>query len=87
MKSINWEGYNIGDIIVSLENRKLFRSIGDMFVVIGFSNDVMYYIKDTNSADSHSWRKATNTETQAYNQGITNIKEIPQNFTPQYEIY
>ena len=68
---------DIGDIVVSLTNNSQNREEGDMFKVLdGSSKNNLYYKQSTCSSDVKQWRLATQSEIDAYNQGVRNIKDI-----------
>jgi hypothetical protein len=69
--------YNIGDVVVSLEKVDLRRNLGDMFKVSSKSNgNILYYNEFSCSSEIKSFRKATQEEEKAFNNGITNISDI-----------
>ena len=78
--------YNIGDIVVSLNNKPSYRKIGDMFIILERSTPfTLYYAPYTSSGIFKDWRAATEVEIDAYNNGIKNIKDIP-NFNDNGEM-
>lgn len=87
MKFTSWNECEVGDIIVSLTNKGHHRNIGDIFKIITIDGGCMYYKEFTNSITSSDWRHATGNEIRAYEQGIKNINDIPQNNIGTYEIY
>lgn len=72
--------FNIGDIVVSMQDITAYRSKGDLFVVLPNSskNALWYrthiYNEEANSTKSDGWRLATDDEKKLYENGITNIK-------------
>lgn len=68
--------YKIGQIVVSLTTND-YRKKGDLLKILPDSrSNAIFFTSDTCSSDQESWRAATNEEIRAYNNGVTNIKDI-----------
>lgn len=69
--------YDIGDIVISLEKVGTLRFKGDLFKILDKSTEShLYYGEKNSSSNRYQWRKATEEEIKAYNNGIKNIKDI-----------
>lgn len=80
--------YKENDIVVSLHYLYSSRDVGDIIKLLNKTTDKILWYKSNdskvvNSSNLLSWRKATEQEIIAYNQGIRNIKDIKLT----YEIY
>jgi hypothetical protein len=84
MTFTSWNNCKVGDIIISLAKKGVYRDIGDIFKILSIDGNCMYY-KGVHSPDPEQWRPATPYEIAAYEQGITNINQIPKE--PSYDIY
>lgn len=69
--------FDIGNIVVSLSEIKPYRAVGDLFRILANSNkSQLYYKNDRHSQELSEWRLSTDEEALAYNNGVTNIKQL-----------
>ena len=69
--------FKIGSIVVSLCEAIGYRKEGDMFKILPHSTkNTLYYRTQTNNPSKDDWRQASPEECKAFEQGITNIKDM-----------